>query len=279
MYGCGALVWSQTECNDLEVKQNEMGRWLWDVVNVKNELVRGETGWSTFEEREAKAMVSWLLRIVFSENRMADLGRACLLEIGCKSGWWARCRHICNKFGLKELVNLICWGDVSVNGVDKLGMSVNEKTWMKFADDKIKLVGCRIWMNNCGNSERLQEYAFKKKLPMIEKYVDGSVGAMVRMMVRGGCLPVRGNTRMSWKYNDEHYVCGEVESEEHMLLDCNLYMDVRRRWKEKLALVNVDVYNVIKGYEANNDCIERETMWYLGMVWKARQASELSRLG
>ena len=64
-----------------------------------------------------------------------------------------------------------------------------------------------------------------------------------------------------------------------MLLYCNLYMDVRR-WKEKLASVmNVDVYNVIKGYEAKNDCIERETMWYLGMVWKARQASELNRMG
>ena len=25
MYGCGALVWSHNECNDLEVKQNEMG--------------------------------------------------------------------------------------------------------------------------------------------------------------------------------------------------------------------------------------------------------------
>ena len=52
-----------------------------------------------------------------------------------------------------------------------------------------------------------------------------------------------------------------------MLLDCNLYMDVRRIWKEKLASVNVDEYNVLKGYEANNYCIERETMWYLGMVW------------
>ena len=26
MYRCGALIWYQTECNDLEVKQNEMGR-------------------------------------------------------------------------------------------------------------------------------------------------------------------------------------------------------------------------------------------------------------
>ena len=72
------------------------------MMNVKNELIRGETGWSYFKDREAKKMASCLLRIVFSENQMSDLGRACLLEIGCKSGWWARCRHICNTFGLEE---------------------------------------------------------------------------------------------------------------------------------------------------------------------------------
>ena len=103
------------------------------MVNVKNELTKGEIGWSTFAEREAKAMASWLLRIVFGDNHICDLGRACLLEIGCKSGWWARCRSnllhicICNKFGLKDLLNLICLGDVSVNGVDKARISVNGK--------------------------------------------------------------------------------------------------------------------------------------------------------
>ena len=45
-----------------------MGRWLWDVGNVINELIRGEAGWSTFEEREAKAMVKWMLRVVFEER-------------------------------------------------------------------------------------------------------------------------------------------------------------------------------------------------------------------
>ena len=35
IHGCETLVCSQNECNDLEVKQNEMGRWLWDVLNVK----------------------------------------------------------------------------------------------------------------------------------------------------------------------------------------------------------------------------------------------------
>ena len=114
-------------------------------------------------------------------------------------------------------------------------MSVNGKTWRKFANKKIKLVGRRIWMNKCGNSDRLH-YAFKKQIPMIGKYVDGSICAMVR----GGCLPVRGSTRMTWKYDDEHCVYGEVESEKHVLLDYNICMDVRRRWKEKLASVQVD---------------------------------------
>ena len=43
MYGCGALVWYQHECDDLEIRQNGMGRWLWDVGNVRNEMIRGET--------------------------------------------------------------------------------------------------------------------------------------------------------------------------------------------------------------------------------------------
>ena len=52
-----------------------------------------------------------------------------------------------------------------------------------------------------------------------------SVGAIVRMMVKGGCLPVRGSTRMSWKYDDMRCMCGDVESEKHELLDCNFYKD------------------------------------------------------
>ena len=46
------------------------------------------------------------------------------------------------------------------------------------------LVGCRTWMNACGNSDRAQEYLSRKQRHMNEKHVDGIVGAMVRMMVR-----------------------------------------------------------------------------------------------
>ena len=102
-----------------------MGRWLWDVGNVRNELIRGERGWSNFEERDAKAMVKWMVRVVFEENMVSEIGRACLFEIGCKSRWWSRCRHICRKF--LELVNLICLRGVSVNGMVNLGMNVERE--------------------------------------------------------------------------------------------------------------------------------------------------------
>ena len=62
---------------------------------------------------------------------------------------------------------------------------------------------------------------------MNEKYVDGCVGAMVRMMVKGGCLPVRGVQGCFLRYDEERCVCGYVESEEHVLFTCNIYMVVR----------------------------------------------------
>ena len=65
----------------LEIPQNGMGGWLWDV---RNELIRRETGWSTFEERGAKAMVKWMLKVVFEENLVFEIGRVCLIELGCK---------------------------------------------------------------------------------------------------------------------------------------------------------------------------------------------------
>ena len=58
-------------------------------------------------EREAKSMVKWMLKVVFEENLVSEFGRACLFELGCKSRWWSQCRHICSKFGLFVLVNLI----------------------------------------------------------------------------------------------------------------------------------------------------------------------------
>ena len=68
-------------------------------------------------EREVKCIVDWLLRIVYEESLVSDIGRACLMEVGYKSRWWARCNHVCDKFGLWELVNLLWLKNINKEGM------------------------------------------------------------------------------------------------------------------------------------------------------------------
>ena len=100
MHGCGALACYQHECDDLEVIQNGFGIWLWEVGKVRNEIARGEYGWRSFAESEVKCIVVWMLRIVCEEILLSDIGRACLMEVGYKFRWCARCNHVCDKFGV-----------------------------------------------------------------------------------------------------------------------------------------------------------------------------------
>ena len=45
---------------------------------------------------------------------------------------------------------------------------------------------------------------------------NGSVGARVILMVRGGCPPVRGYKGMEWKYDDDLSLCGINETDIHV---------------------------------------------------------------
>ena len=75
------------------------------------------------------------------DNLVSEIGRACLIEIGCNSRVWSRCRRICSKFGLMELVNLICLREVSVNGMVNLGMNVDGEGWKKSVREYKRVVG------------------------------------------------------------------------------------------------------------------------------------------
>ena len=44
---------------------------------------------------------------MYEESLVSDIGRACLMEVGHKSRWWARFNYVCDKFGLWEMVNLL----------------------------------------------------------------------------------------------------------------------------------------------------------------------------
>ena len=53
------------------------------------EFIRGKGG---------QMYCDWLLRIVYEESLVSDIGKACVMEVGYKARWWARCNHVCEKF-------------------------------------------------------------------------------------------------------------------------------------------------------------------------------------
>ena len=99
-------------------------------------------------------------------------------------------------------------------------------------------------------------------------FADGSVGARVRLMVRGGCLPVRGSERMAWKYDDDCCGCGQVETDEHVLFERIRTSKMERNDKKEDGMHE---YDVIKGYELENAEIEKETMNFFRVMWINRQ--------
>ena len=121
------------------------------------------------------------------------------MEIGYKSRLWARCNHVCEKFGLWELVNLLWLRKISTEGMAMLGMKYDRNVWKNTYVERICEYDRRWWRNGFGMIEREQQYLQVKCQPINKKYANGSVGARVILIVRGGCLPVRSSKRMEWK--------------------------------------------------------------------------------
>ena len=71
---------------------------------------------------KVKCIVDWLLSIVYEESLVSDFGRTFLIEVGYKFRWWERCNHICDKFGLWDLVNLLWLKSINKEGMAILGM-------------------------------------------------------------------------------------------------------------------------------------------------------------
>ena len=71
-----------------------------------------------------------------------------------------------------ELVNLIWLREVSLNGMVKLGMNVNEEFWKKH----IREVGKHAWKDDANDTEREKEYVRMKECPSNESFCGWKCG-------------------------------------------------------------------------------------------------------
>ena len=73
LYGMGTVNWTLNETNQMETVQNKIGRIALGANKyVGVEAIRGDMGWSTFEERLMKSKLRYKVRIdLMNENRWA----------------------------------------------------------------------------------------------------------------------------------------------------------------------------------------------------------------
>ena len=88
------------------------------------------------------------------KSLVSDIGRACLMEVEYKSRWWARCNHICGKFGLWDLVNLLWLRSNNKEGMGMLGMEYDRNVWKKTFVARIQEYGRGRWRNGFDINER-----------------------------------------------------------------------------------------------------------------------------
>ena len=107
---------------------------------------------------------------------------------------------------IRNIKNYIILGDFNrhigflgpqpMNKNGELGYKYDRRVWKKTLVARIQEDGRRQWRNGFDINEKEQQYVHMKSQPKNEEYANGSVGAKVRLMVREGCLPVRGSKGM-----------------------------------------------------------------------------------
>ena len=277
MYGCGAIAGELKHIKCMDGMQNQMGRWLWSSgQNVSNALIRGEIGWSTFKEREAKVKLDWFRRIIFEEGPVSKIGRATVAELGTVSKWWRRVDEIADMIGLGDLMNLIALKRVNTDGLNRLGMDSSEKEWIAKINKCVETWGQIKWRESMGNSIEMEEYRNWKSIPALEEYANGSEAARIRMLLRGGYLPLRGNEKFGWRNRNTLCRCGEVETVEHWIFQCDIYRSVRRQWNFFLEVGGSNIMNILKGYSTDKE-ISEKGLKFLGSMWNLRKSNENNR--
>ena len=102
MYGMNVLGVTEKELKDLETIQNKIGRLALGGNKLERvQAIRGEMGWSTFEDRCIKATLKYKVRLEkMGEDRWA---KKVYRDVGNKSKWLKGCVRSVGKIGMGRI--------------------------------------------------------------------------------------------------------------------------------------------------------------------------------
>ena len=213
MYGMNVLGVTEKELKDLEIIQNKIGRLALGGNKLEGvEAIRGEMGWSTFEERYIKATLKYKVRLEkMGEDRWA---KKVYRDVGNKSKWLKGCVRsvrkiqMGRKFELREGVRDMDWK--LCQGVGEEGdFEVDE--WKVIINRKVEEYGLEKWRRGMENKSTMEIYK-KKRIPKKESCYEG-----------GGDSVLLFELKSKWCHFCEVQGSREEETIIHLLTECSAY--------------------------------------------------------
>ena len=216
----------------IETIQNKVGRLALGVNKfVGVEAIRGEMGWSTFEERLMKSKLRFKIRIErMNEERWVKIVS---METGKGSKWLKDCASTADRGGFFKSWEINSRGSNEWHLSDTVGDRnvYDEKKWKSVISARIEEYGLEKWRRGIEGKSSLLGYGMKK-CPKREDFYDGSWTSSLLFKARSGSLEINDRTHRFNERRNKHceFGCSRDgvmldETVQHIMTECEGYQD------------------------------------------------------
>lgn len=215
-YGNSVLHISKGTREKLEGSQRSAGRWALGQPNfyLANEFVEGELGWSSFEAREARGKLPYLVRIKSMDNhrwpkKVIDMIEMCNIKVQ----FTKRVRELIARFECEGLER-----------DPETSEYIRPDRYVKLLGGHIKDVTNNEWNESMKHKTSLSNYrSYKKERGVVEHYYDNSRGSTLLACARAGFLKTKSfRVRLEEGLDTTCSKCGiKPETLNHVVMECN----------------------------------------------------------
>ena len=222
MFAAEVLNHTAGEVKKLEVLQNKVARMALGANGyIAVAALKGEMGWSLFQERIDKARLLFKAKLTNMEDSLAAsvMNRSRrTVEFNTHSKWHRTLDNLEGRYGIDP------------------EMVYRRRGWYNEINKNARDKSTQAWRADVEKKSTLQLYK-QKKVPATEKYYLGDLKSSLLLKARTGSLEVRRRTYFLAADRNKNclHCTQEEETISHLLLHCALFDDERRNYQNTIS--------------------------------------------
>ena len=261
-------VWGHTENKEIEKLHLYACKLFLNVpISTPNDMVYAELDrYPLYIESAARCLQFWFRLLKQESSRFSKMAYQSLLTLHEKG----------NKNWVTFVKSLLCESGYEVVWI--YGSVGNEKRFLREFKERLRANFSLRWLNHLSQSNRFERYNNIKGCIEKETYIDlikANVYRTALARFRTGVSPFNAH-KHRYSLTDESRACPfcplKKEDEEHVLLDCPKYSEIRERYVALDLVCNVPVdRKVISLLSSKNNEVLIDLGKFLFLAWKKRE--------